>query len=229
MLKDLIHHLRLVRHHPDQTRPVLGCRRLRLRLGDIVNDALDQPELLRHGQLPYRGVDFFEGRRHTRSIAPAPRAAGSRAASLSSPPPSLLDLTIQLAGSRVVVAQVEGIGGEPPAVLKSTIVVPRVIDFRYRDRDGREQRYRRDAHTQTAAGARAETARLMEQAASIGSLKRLEQKAGGSRSPRFPSLFFSSVGEGGFEPPTTSTQSSCTTRLCDSPCSRWVSSIGLRW
>jgi hypothetical protein len=25
------------------------------------------------------------------------------------------------------------------------------------------------------------------------------------------------VGEGGFEPPTTSTQSSCTTGLCDSP------------
>ncbi len=35
-----------------------------------------------------------------------------------------------------------------------------VIDFRFRDREGREQRYRRDATLQTAAGARAEAERL---------------------------------------------------------------------
>jgi hypothetical protein len=46
-----------------------------------------------------------------------------------------------------------------------------VIDFRFRDRDGREQRCRRDAHTQTAAGARAEAARLMDRAATTGSLE----------------------------------------------------------
>jgi putative redox protein len=34
---------------------------------------------------------------------------------------------------------------------------------------------------------------------------------------RFPGEFDDLVGEGGFEPPTTSTQSSCTTGLCDSP------------
>jgi integrase len=45
-----------------------------------------------------------------------------------------------------------------------------VIDFRYFDKDGREQRYRRDAHVQTAAGARAEAARLMEQALARGTL-----------------------------------------------------------
>jgi hypothetical protein len=46
---------------------------------------------------------------------------------------------------------------------------------------------------------------------------------GGNGSPSFASaLFFSAnprcwVGEAGFEPATTNTQSSCTTRLCDSP------------
>ena len=64
-----------------------------------------------------------------------------------------------------------------------------VIDFRYRDRDGREQRYRRDAHTQTAAGARAEAARLMEQAASTGSLEL-----------RAPSPLFSEFVEATFRP-----------------------------
>ena len=39
-----------------------------------------------------------------------------------------------------------------------------VIDFRFRDKDGREQRYRRDAHVQTRAGAEAEARRLMETA-----------------------------------------------------------------
>lgn len=46
-----------------------------------------------------------------------------------------------------------------------------VIDFRYRDTDGRERRYRRDASVQTAAGARAEAERLRRLAASRGDLE----------------------------------------------------------
>jgi integrase len=45
-----------------------------------------------------------------------------------------------------------------------------VIDFRYRDRDGREQRYRRDARIQTRAGAEAEANRLMALAHTQGTL-----------------------------------------------------------
>ncbi len=45
-----------------------------------------------------------------------------------------------------------------------------IIDFRFRDKDGREQRYRRDAHVQTRAGADAEARRLMELAHSTGTL-----------------------------------------------------------
>jgi integrase len=46
-----------------------------------------------------------------------------------------------------------------------------VIDFRFRDKDGREQRYRRDAHVQTRAGAEAEARRLMEIAHATGTLE----------------------------------------------------------
>jgi integrase len=46
-----------------------------------------------------------------------------------------------------------------------------IIDFRFRDKDGRECRYRRDAAVQTAAGARAEAERLRLQAATTGSLE----------------------------------------------------------
>lgn len=46
-----------------------------------------------------------------------------------------------------------------------------IIDFRYRDRDGREQRFRRDARVQTRAGAEAEARRLMEIAHSTGTLE----------------------------------------------------------
>jgi len=46
-----------------------------------------------------------------------------------------------------------------------------IIDFRFRDKDGREQRYRRDAAVQNAAGARAEADRLRRLAAETGSLK----------------------------------------------------------
>jgi len=49
-----------------------------------------------------------------------------------------------------------------------------VIDFRFRDKDGREQRYRRDARVQTRAGAEAEARRLMEIAHATGTL---EQRA----------------------------------------------------
>jgi hypothetical protein len=45
-----------------------------------------------------------------------------------------------------------------------------IIDFRFRDKDGREQRYRRDASVQSAAGARAEAERLKRLAAETGSL-----------------------------------------------------------
>jgi integrase len=45
-----------------------------------------------------------------------------------------------------------------------------VIDFRFRDRDGRERRYRRDATLQTAAGARAEAERLKMLALTSGTL-----------------------------------------------------------
>lgn len=46
-----------------------------------------------------------------------------------------------------------------------------VIDFRFRDKDGREQRYRRDARVQTRAGAEAEARRLMEIAHATGTLE----------------------------------------------------------
>jgi integrase len=52
-----------------------------------------------------------------------------------------------------------------------------VIDFRYRDKDGREQRYRRDAHIQTRAGAEAEANRLMALAHSQGTLALRSQTA----------------------------------------------------
>jgi integrase len=45
-----------------------------------------------------------------------------------------------------------------------------VIDFRYRDKNGREQRCRQDALVQTSAGARAEAERLMRFAAEHGTL-----------------------------------------------------------
>ena len=45
-----------------------------------------------------------------------------------------------------------------------------IIDFRFKDKDGREQRYRRDASVQTAAGARAEAERLKRLAAARGTL-----------------------------------------------------------
>jgi len=45
-----------------------------------------------------------------------------------------------------------------------------VIDFRFRDKDGRERRYRRDASVQTAAGARAEAERFKRLAAQRGTL-----------------------------------------------------------
>ncbi len=44
-----------------------------------------------------------------------------------------------------------------------------VIDFRYRDNEGKSQRFRRDAAVQTATAARAEAARLMALAARTGS------------------------------------------------------------
>ena len=46
-----------------------------------------------------------------------------------------------------------------------------VIDFRYRGKDGREHRYRRDATIQTAAAARAEAERLRLQALTTGTLE----------------------------------------------------------
>jgi hypothetical protein len=46
-----------------------------------------------------------------------------------------------------------------------------VIDFRYRDKGGREQRYRRDAHLQTSASAHAEAGRLVAEATATGSLE----------------------------------------------------------
>jgi len=45
-----------------------------------------------------------------------------------------------------------------------------VIDFRFRDRDGREQRYRRDATLQTSAGAHAEAERLYMRAMETGTV-----------------------------------------------------------
>ena len=46
-----------------------------------------------------------------------------------------------------------------------------VIDFRYRDKDGRERRYRRDATVQLRAGALAEAQRLMRQASERGTME----------------------------------------------------------
>jgi hypothetical protein len=46
-----------------------------------------------------------------------------------------------------------------------------VIDFRYRTKDGREERYRRDAHVQTMTGARAEAERLKRAAIDNGTLE----------------------------------------------------------
>ena len=46
-----------------------------------------------------------------------------------------------------------------------------IIDFRYRDKDGRERRYRKDARIQTRAGAEAEARRLMEIAHTTGTLE----------------------------------------------------------
>jgi integrase len=46
-----------------------------------------------------------------------------------------------------------------------------VIDFRYRDPEGRERRYRRDARLQTAAGARKEAERLFALALETGSVE----------------------------------------------------------
>jgi integrase len=46
-----------------------------------------------------------------------------------------------------------------------------IIDFRYKDKDGRKRRYRRDASLQTAAGARGEAERLMRLAAERGTLE----------------------------------------------------------
>jgi hypothetical protein len=46
-----------------------------------------------------------------------------------------------------------------------------VIDFRFRDKDGREKRYRKDARIQTRAGADAEARRLMEIAHTTGTLE----------------------------------------------------------
>jgi len=51
-----------------------------------------------------------------------------------------------------------------------------VIDFRFRDRTGRERRYRRDAKLQTAAGARAEAERLYMQALQTGSVSAAEEE-----------------------------------------------------
>lgn len=45
-----------------------------------------------------------------------------------------------------------------------------VIDFRFKDKDGRERRYRRDASVQAAAGARAEAERFKRLAAERGTL-----------------------------------------------------------
>src|SRR5580693_7976089 len=46
-----------------------------------------------------------------------------------------------------------------------------IIDFRYKDKDGREQRYRRDANTQVMTAARAEADRLRRLAAERGTLE----------------------------------------------------------
>lgn len=46
-----------------------------------------------------------------------------------------------------------------------------IIDFRYKGKDGRERRYRRDATVQSAAAARAEAQRLRTQAIATGSLE----------------------------------------------------------
>src|ERR1019366_9328717 len=45
-----------------------------------------------------------------------------------------------------------------------------VIDFRFRDKDGRERRYRRDAAVQLRAAAHAEAQRLMRQASERGTM-----------------------------------------------------------
>ena len=46
-----------------------------------------------------------------------------------------------------------------------------IVDIRFRDKDGRQQRYRRDAAAQSAAGARSEAERLRRLAAETGTLK----------------------------------------------------------
>ena len=46
-----------------------------------------------------------------------------------------------------------------------------IVDIPYMDKDGREQRYRRDATLQTSAGAHAEVARLRLQIATLGTLE----------------------------------------------------------
>ncbi len=51
-----------------------------------------------------------------------------------------------------------------------------IIDITYTDRDGREQRYRRDAALQTSAGARAEADRLRLQIATHGTLEQTSTK-----------------------------------------------------
>src|SRR5450755_3194632 len=46
-----------------------------------------------------------------------------------------------------------------------------IVDFQFRDRDGRMQRYRRDAGVQTSAGAHAEAERLMRYAVDHGTVE----------------------------------------------------------
>ena len=49
------------------------------------------------------------------------------------------------------------------------------IDFRFADKDGARRRFRRDASVQTYAGALAEAARLMRQAAETGVVEATER------------------------------------------------------
>jgi hypothetical protein len=82
--------------------------------------------------------------------------------------------------------RVAGAGWSAPGRIRLTIFRPRcssksrrlriplhrlVIDFRFRDKDGREQRYRKDARIQTRAGADAEARRLLEIAHTTGTLE----------------------------------------------------------
>jgi hypothetical protein len=46
-----------------------------------------------------------------------------------------------------------------------------IVDFRYRDKDGRVQRYRRDATVQTSAGAHFEAQRLKQRALETGTVE----------------------------------------------------------